>query len=222
MVDYCTSAQIFSFLQLGTTSGYSGLTDFSASTVPTKVQVEEMIVESEDEINQQTMNSWKSETVTKEYHTIDRPTIRYEGTKIFMGNRNITTLSSPTDKLEVWTGTSGNDGWEDYLITRTEGRNKDYWINNQDGILFIKTYPRYFRRTFDVRLTYRFTELTVKKDIEKACIRLTAISLASSDDKSILFPEGSSNIPLPDKATKWQEQADKIINSNRELKVAII
>ena len=39
---------------------------------------------------------------------------------------------------------------------------------------------------------------------------------------SILFPEGSSNIPLVDKRTIWQREADKIIQNNRELKVAII
>lgn len=199
------------------------LKKFDGTTKPTKTQVEEMIEQSEDEINQLTMNSWKSETVTKEYHTIDNPTLRYEGIKIFMGNRNIKTLSTGDgDKLEVWTSTSDNDGWEDYLVTRTEGRNNDYWINQQDGILWIRTYPRIIKRTFDVRLTYRFSELTVKKDIEKACIRLTAIAIVESDDKSILFPEGSSNIPLIDKRTIWQREANKIIQSNRELKVAII
>lgn len=213
IVDYCTASQVSAFLQVPA---------FSGSTTPTATQVEEFIVQSEDEINQNTLNSWKTETVTKEYHTIDFPTIRYEGIKIFMGNRNITTLASGTDVLEVWTGTSDNDGWEDYLLTRTEGRNNDYWVNEQDGILWLRTYPRIFRRTFDVRITYRFGEPTVKKDIEKACIRLTAIAIIQSDDKSILFPEGSSNIPLLDKRTIWQREANKIIQNNRELKVAII
>ena len=209
---YCTSDQVSAFLQIP---------KFDGTTTPTKTEVEEMIVESEDEINQQTMNSWKSKTITKEYHTIDYPTMRYEGTRIFMENRNITTLSTPTDKLEVWTGTSDNDGWEDYLITRTEGRNNDYWIDQQDGILWIRTYPRIIKRTFDVRLTYRFGEPSVPGDIKKACIRLTALAVISSDDKSILFPEGSSNIPLPDKREIWQAEADKIIERNTELKVAV-
>ena len=137
-----------------------------------------------------------------------------------MGNRNITTLSTGDgDKLEVYTG--GSD-FEDYLVTRNEGRDKDYWVNEQEGILWLRTYPRIFRRSFDVRLTYRFKEPTLKKDIEKACIRLTAIAIVESDDKSILFPEGSSNIPLMDKRTIWQREANKIIQNNRELKLAVI
>ena len=210
MVDYCTSDQVAAFLQV---------TAFTTSTTPKKAEVEEEIVRSEDEINRATMNSWKSKTITKEYHTIKRAVHRYEGTQIFMENRNITTLVTGSgDKLEVWNGSE----WEDYLVTRTEGRDNDYWVNEQDGILWIRTYPRYLRRTFDVRLTYRFTEPTITKDIEKACIRLTAIALIGSDDKSLLFPEGSSNVPLSDKISNWQAEADKIIQNNRELKVAIL
>lgn len=215
---YCSSGQIFSFLQLGTTSGYAGKTDFDTTTTPTKLQVEEWIVDAEAEINQRTMNSWKTQTITKEYHTIKPPTIRYEGSKIFMQHRNITTFSSSTDKLEVWNGSE----WEDYLISRNEGRNNDYWVNEVDGILFLRTYPRYIQRTNNVRLTYRFGEPTVKSDIRKACIRLAAITAIQSDDKSLMVPEGAQNIPLFEKTKIWQREADKIIQDNREIKNAIL
>lgn len=212
MVDptYCTSSQVAAFLQVP---------KFNATTSPTKEEVDEMIIESEDDINRQTLNSWKSKTITKEYHTIKPAIHRYEGTQIFIDNRNITALSTGDgDKLEVFNGSE----WEDYLVSRTEGRTNDYWINLIDGIIWLKTYPRILRRTNDVRLTYRFKEPSVPGDIKRACIRLTAISIIESDDKSILFPEGSSNIPLTTKSEKWQERADKIIQNNRELKVAIL
>ena len=207
-VIYCTAANVAAFMQLPA---------FSGSTTPTKEQVEDWIVEAEDEINSQTMNSWKSKSITNEYHTIKPPVIRYEGTQIFIENRNITTLVTPTDKLEVWNGSD----WEDYLITRTEGRTNDYWINEVDGILWLRTYPRILRRTFDVRLTYRFSD-TLNSEITKACIRLTAVAVIQSDDKSILIPEGSQNIPLFEKTKIWQAEADKIIQNNREIKTAIL
>lgn len=210
---YCTSDQVAAFLQVP---------KFDGTTAPTETEVEEMIVQSEDEINQQTMNSWKSKSITNEYHTIGRPEIYYEGVKIFMANRNVTTLTTPTDKLEVWTGVGSNDGWEDYLVSRTEGRNNDYWVDEQDGIIWIRTYPRYLKRKFNLRITYRFGEPNLPGDIQKACIRLTAIAILQSDDKSILMPEGSSNIPLVDKTNLWQKEADKIIQNNRELKIAIL
>ena len=218
MVDYCSSANVFAFLQLGTTSGFTG-TDFTTNTTPSKTQVEEWIVEAEDKINRRTLNSWKSKTITKEYHTIKPPTRYYEGTKIFIGNRNITTLASGSgDKIEVWNGSE----WEDYLVSRTEGRNKDYWVSEVDGILWLRTYPRILRRDNDVRLTYRFKEPSVPGDIKTACIRLTAITAIQSDDKSLLIPEGSQNIPLFEKTKIWKREASEIIQDNRELKNAIL
>jgi len=192
---------------------------FTTGTTPTKVQVEEWITEAEDDINRGTMNSWKSKTITKEYHTIKPAVIRYEGTQIYIKNRNITTFASGSgDKIEVWNGST----WEDYLTSRTEGRTNDYWVNEVDGILWLRTYPRTLRRTHDVRLTYRFTETSVATDIRKACIRLAAITVIQSDDKSILIPEGSQNIPLFEKTGIWQKEADKIIQNNREIKNAIL
>ena len=217
MVDYCTSAQVFAFLQLATTGGLGG-TDFTTNTTPKKATVEEWIVEAEDEINQQTMNSWKTISVVDEIHTIKNPTRYYEGSQIFLEHRNITTFATPTDKLEVWNGSTD----EDYLITRTEGRNSDYWVDEKLGVLWLRTYPRILSRTFDVKITYRFGEAAVPGDIRKACIRLAAIALIQSDDKSIVIPEGSQNIPLFEKTEIWQAQADKIIKSNTEIKNAIL
>lgn len=207
---YCSSDQVAAFLQVPT---------FDGTTSPTKTDVDSLILENTELIEQKTMNAWRETIVTKEYHTIKYPNIRYEGTKIFFENRNIKTLdSNEGDLLEVFNGST----WENYLTTRNEGRTKDYWVDEEDGILWIRTYPRYIKRTFDIRLTYRFGENNLSKDIRKACIRLTAADILQSDDKSVLFPEGSSNIPLPDKASKWERQAKEIIRDNRELKVVII
>lgn len=207
---YCTPSQVAAFLQVP---------DFNTTTSPTKTEVDSLILENTELIEQKTMNSWRETTVTNEYHTIGIPEIRYEGVKIYLENRNIKTFdTNEGDKLEVFNGSV----WENYLTTRTEGRNNDYWIDKEDGILWIRTYPRYIKRKFDVRLTYRFGENNLSKDIRKACIRLTASDILQSDDKSILFPEGSSNIPYVDKAAKWERQAKEIIQNNRELKVAIL
>ena len=118
--------------------------------------------------------------------------------------------------LEVWNGSE----WEDYLLTRTEGRNNDYWMNEEEGILWLRTYPRYITRTHNVRLTYRFKELTVPGDIKRACVLLTARNILQNDDQSVIFPEGSSSIAQGDKSDKWQEQAEVIIGRNREIKNA--
>ena len=160
---YVTAAQVKSFLQLTTA--------FSGSTTPTQTEVEDWINNNEDDIDQSTGHAWRTVTITKEQHHLEIPHYQLrDGSEIFLLHRSIKTLTSGTDKLEVWDGTQ----YLDYLANKTEGRNKDYWANDQDGIIFIKTYPAYLPRTFGVRITYRYGETTVKKDIRKACMLMTA------------------------------------------------
>ncbi len=87
------------------------------------------------------------------------------------------------------------------------------------GIVFIKTFPRTVPRNFAVRVTYRFGETSVPKQIKKCCILLTALDILQSEDRSILLPEGTSNLSYQEKANRWEKQAMQIIASNKELKV---
>ncbi len=210
---YATSDQVAAFLQV---------TAFSESTSPTKAQVEEWINEAEGEIEENTMHAWQTKTITEEAHDLKSTAYRnYDGTQIFLAHRKIKELSSDdNDKLEIWNGSE----YEDYLVTRTEGRNNDYWFDKTLGIIFIKTYPApfYSSRTLNLRVTYRYGEATVKTDIRKAAIRLAAIAVIQSDDCSVLVREGGDNIPLTTKTEKWQAEADKIISKNRELKLAVL
>lgn len=213
---YCTSADVFTFLQLGASSdvNFTGKTDFDSTTNPTNLTVEGWINESEDYIDQETMHAWRAVTVTKEQHHLEAPHYQLrDGSEIKLLHRNIRTLTSGTDLLEVWDGTQ----YLDYLANKTEGRNSDYWANEQDGFIFIKTYPAYTPRTFGVRVTYRFGDSTVPGDIKRACVLLTSIHFLQSEDRSVLLPEGSSNIPYQTKSDKWQEKVDEIMDKRREI-----
>ena len=218
VVVYCTSAQLFTFLQLGASSdvNFTGKTDFDTNTNPTKITVEEWINESEDHIDQETMHAWRSVTITNEQHHLEVPHYQLrDGSEIKLLHRNIKTLTSGTDLLEVWDGSQ----YLDYLANKTEGRNKDYWVNEEMGFVFIKTYPSYLPRTFGVRVTYRFGDSTVPGDIKRACIFLTAIHFLQGEDRSVLLPEGTSNISYNTKIDKWQERAEDIMDRRRELMV---
>lgn len=216
---YCTSQQIFSFMQLGQSSDqdFQDKTDFDANTHPTKEEVDEWIEESVDEIDQYTMHAWRETVVDFETHHLEFPQYqRRDGSEIFLFNREIKSLSSASgDKLEVWNGTE----YEDYLVTRNEGRNKDYWFDEKMGVIFIKTFPAYLPRNFGVRIKYRFGETAIPNDIKRACIFLTARNLIQSEDRSVLLPEGSSNIPIESKSDKWERKAFKLLGRRRELKV---
>ncbi len=210
---YCSLAQVASFM---------GVPTFSSSTEPSDAQVVEFIENNQDLIDIETQHAWRSVTVTSELHTIKYTSDNYrDGAQIFLGHRIIATLSSGSgDALTVWNGTID----EDYLTTRTEGRNNDWWIDLQTGILFIKTFPApfYSGRRYTVNVTYRYGDTTVATDIRKACTLLTAVDVLSSDDRSVLLPEGTQNIGLNDKFEKWQDQANRIIEKRKEWPIAII
>ena len=207
MATYCSSEDVANFLQVPL---------FTASTTPTNTQVEDLIENNEDYIDSETMHSWRETTISEETHHLEFPEYQLrDGTSIFLNHRLIKTFNSSTDKIEVWNGES----WEDYLTTRTEGRNQDFWVDYKMGILFIKSFPRTVPRNFAVRVTYRFGEDSVPRQIKKCCILLTALDILQSEDRTILFPEGSSNLPYTDKAERWEKQALQIISSNKEVKV---
>jgi hypothetical protein len=206
-VVYCTASDVGSFIN----------NTFSSVTDPTTTEVESFIAENEDYIDNQTNHAWRSKTITEETHHLEKPAYQLrDGIQVFLNHRKIRTFSSASgDKLEVWNGST----WEDFILNRAEGREKDYWVDYQMGILFIKSYALFLPRNFGVRVTYRFGETSVPKDIKKACKLLTAVDLTEGDDRSILFPEGTSNIPLPDKARRWTEEAEKIISRYKEMVV---
>lgn len=204
-------------MQLGSSTdpNFTGQTDFTASTTPTKTEVEEWINSSEDFVDRETMHAWRNVTVTKETHHLHQPSYqRRDGTEIFLNHRNIRTLTSGTDLLEVW---DGNE-FLDYLANKTEGRNNDYWVDEQLGLVFIKSHSAYLPRNFAVRISYRYGETSVTNDIKRACILLTAADILESDDRTVLLPEGTSNLGFESKAKRWRERAENIIARNREVK----
>ena len=215
---YCLSSDIFSFLQMASNSDptFLGKTDFSASTQPTKTEVDAWINETEDDIDRTTMHAWRAIEATEEPHHLKKPVYQVrDGSCVKLLHRNIRTLTSGTDLLEVWDGSN----WVDYLSTKVEGRNKDYWVDEKLGMVFIKTYPIYLSRTLGVRVTYRYGETSVPKDIRRACVLGTAVHMLQSEDRSVLLPEGTSNISYNKKIEDWEKRYDKILSDRRELPV---
>ncbi|MCP6727492.1 MAG: hypothetical protein KJI69_05790 [Patescibacteria group bacterium] len=216
MDEYCSSADVFVFLQLGASSdvNFTGKTDFDANTNPTKTTVDRWIDESADYIDQETMHAWRTVTVTKEQHHLEIPHYQLrDGSEIKLLHRNIKTLTAGTDLLEVWDGTQ----YLDYLANKTEGRNNDYWVNEQNGVIFVKTYPAYLPRTFGIRVTYRFGDTTIPGSIRRACVLFTAVHFLQSEDRSVLLPEGSSNISYDTKSEKWEKKAEQLIEKKKEI-----
>lgn len=208
MVDYCSVEDVQGFLQLS-----SG---FSTSSVPTKASVEARIEEAEDFIDNFTGNAWRSVSVVNEYHEFGVVGSVYDyssGFPVFLNHRNVKALDSGEgDKVEVWDGGS----WVDWLSSdsREEGRSKDFWLRYEDGVLYIRNYSKF---PIMVRVSYRFGESVVPKDIRKACILLVCIDLVESDDRSVLLPDvGSSQVSYSNKLDRWQARVDSILSNRKE------
>lgn len=199
---YATPAQVASLLQT---------TTFSSSTKPTETQVETIINRKEDEIDNRTGHAWREASVSNEYHDIKFDYQRDTGIPIFLNHRSVRTLTSGTDTLEIWTGSE----WEEWVANKTEGRNDDYWVDYENGIVYLLTH--YWRKKKAVRVSYRYGESAVDGDIEEACAKMAAIDVLTSEDWSVRLPEGTTGTPYSSRISQWKEDIDRIINNRSEI-----
>lgn len=204
-VTYCTHSDVSGFLQTPA---------FSVSTTPTSTIIEDRINEAEDFIDSETGHAWRSVTVTNEYHDVAGVYERGIGFPIYLDHRAVKSLANASgDKLEVWDGSS----WVDWLTesSREEGRDKDYWLRYEMGVLYIRSS---YAKPVSVRITYRYGETSVPKDIKKAAVLLTAIDVISSDDRSVQIAESNSQVNYLNKIEKWEAQVKTILDKRREFR----
>ena len=216
---YCTSLEIAEFLQVNDGA------DFSTSTKPKKTTVEAAINRVEDIIDGIIQHSWRAISITNEYHDYLIPSFahrrpfgwvrgRQPDRGIYLKHRAIRSFVSGTNKIEIWTGST----WVDLALDANgyiEGRSDDFWIDYEGGVIyFIDETPAIGKKT--CRITYDYGETSVDGDIKEICILLTAITLLSSEDRSVFVVEGMDNLGLDSKATSWKEQADKLLERRKE------
>ena len=95
----------------------------------------------------------------------------------------------------------------DYFGSTTgdEARLRDWWCDYDLGIIYFNnTYP-YFTWN-SVKCSYVYGERYVEKAIEDICTKMVAMDLLLSDDRSVLMPEGTTNIDLGAKYQLFKTQ----------------
>tara|TARA_R110002020_G_scaffold14091_2_gene50125 strand:+ start:21708 stop:23309 length:1602 start_codon:yes stop_codon:yes gene_type:complete len=89
--------------------------------------------------------------------------------------------------------------------TGDEGRLKDWWFDPEMGIIYFNnSYP--FFEWNAVKVTYVYGERYVEKAIDDICTKLVAMDLLTADDRSVLIPEGTTNIDLGSKYQLFKQQ----------------
>lgn len=175
--------------------------------------VEEMIGEWSTEFDKKTNHSWRDNQVIDEYHDFSGFYRWWSGRPISLTYNNVKSLDSAKgDKLEIWDGNQ----WEDWVSdsTKTEGRNGDYWV--EGGKLWV--YRRFWLTGHPrIRVTYRYGEDSVHKDVQRAVAKRVAAELLESDQYTQLIPGGGDDASPTEIANSWKEEFERTVRSNRHI-----
>jgi hypothetical protein len=207
---YCTVDDVANIL--GHPDGF-----FDVNSTPSSTTITKFIERAQDKIDSTTAHAWRETTVTNEY--IDPSSIYRYGTGIRfdLTHRSIKQFSSGSgDKIEVWDGSS----WVDYVATKTEGRNKDYWVDYENGSIFLMGTFNLLHHGF--RVTYRYGESTVSNSINEACAMMAAISVLNSPEyAAISFTDDGGSNRQTDSARieYWKDTIKNILENNTEFQV---
>lgn len=124
--------------------------DFDGNSEPTKANIENLIKEAESRIDTDTGKTWRLTQETEELHNIEFDYMYDTGKPVYLNFRDMKTFdSNEGDLLEVWNGSA----WENWLSTRTEARNRDFWVDYTQGIVYFNTF--FLRKDAAIRVTYR-------------------------------------------------------------------
>lgn len=207
---YCSAVDVANIL---------GLSGFPADGAVTSAYVEDLIAREEDYVDRITNEAYKSTSVTEYSDFISRDYKINTGYPVYLGHANIFTLTSASgDKLEVWDGST----YEDLLVTGTEGRNADYWVDTTRGIVWIMNRGYIMNIPQGIRVTYRYGNVAaVPGDVRNATALRVAAQLILQDGTTALLQEGAEAVTPQDRANAFIARSDKILNGRRGFRAAL-
>jgi hypothetical protein len=193
---------------------------FSGTSFPTDDNVIATIEDVQDEIDHITKHAWREKTVTNEFFDFSKEyPVNYlhldPGIPIFLRHREVREMGTASgDKLEIW---DGGTAYTDYVATKTKGRNNDFWLDTERGILYVKIiYPFFTQKA--AKITYRYGASVVPKDIRRATSYMVAIELLQNDiNTNILGDTGQPQLDYATRINQMQAKVDKILKNRSEI-----
>jgi len=207
---YCTRNEVAAFLQVA---------DFGNTTTPSDSDVDSFITMSMSRVEELTNHAWataRAKVVTNERARIQlvRSNVINSRGRIQLAHYPIVDLTSGTDKLNVWNGSS----YREYVAnetgtnTVTDSVNKAWWVDTERGIVYINNYATMNMMNsspqgVDAYVTYRYATASTPDDIKLATIYFTAAMIAMNDD----------SMDNAARSQRFEEMAMKILKDNRRL-----
>ena len=220
---FCSTSDVFTFLQLGNIVGTPGnpATDFSSTTTPSKDTVEGFIQAAESRIDYMTRKSWRPAYVAEEYHDF---------------NLNGFKLDRPDPykiiSLDIWDG----GDWE----TKNTGRGQDYFLLKEVGMVHFSRYfllPARFMSynapiwrfgggefMMPVKVSYlagRDIHADARESgiVHEAARKLAAIEVIRSADFGTLVVSGADRIQLLQRVESWSMEVELMLDTLRAFEV---
>ena len=193
-----------------------GIPAFTNSTNVTLNHVIDLIKRAQDDIDSRTNHAWRNRrsydpqnTDDYEWHPIKHKWRPGAGIPIFLNHTHIRSF----DEFGVWNGSS----YDNYITGKTEGRASDWWLENTEGILWIKSIAK-TPEDKKIRVRYRYGEKSVPKDIEDVCTKIVVIDLMISDSRTLLVPGGEarSSLSIESQIKEWRHDVERTLSRYHE------
>jgi len=208
---YVTTKGVFEFLQL---NNVTNTTDFTSTTIPSKISVEAYINEAQSYIDMNTRKSWRPNYIVDEHHEFN-----LSGLKLHMPD------PQSIISLKIWDGAD----WE----VKTQGRKSDYFFVPVTGMVHFARYfllPARFQSynapvwrwgggefSQPIKITYLAgrdinTDITQGGIVQDVCKKLAAIDVIRNADFGQMAVSGMDRVTLSERVQQWQEECEDRID----------
>ena len=215
---YCSTMDVFNLLQL---KNITDTTDFTTTTVPSKLNVEQFIEAAQSKIEYATRKSWRPHYIAEEYHDFNLNGFRLRRNDAYK-----------IISLEIWDG--GDWG------AKTEGRTGDFFLAPDVGMVYFSRYfllPARFQSynapvwrfgggefTNPIRVTYLAGRDIHTNPFEAGVIydtakKIAAIEVMRSSDFGQLTVSGADRVNMLQKIEGWEKEIEDRVDQMRSWEI---
>ena len=108
-----------------------------------------------------------------------------------------------------------NSTYVDWIATKTEGRADDFHVDYEEGIIWLKSGSTIYTNR-PLRVTYRFGETIITKDIQDLATKMVAIKILTS---SRFVAEGLSSSQVAEQIRMWRDDIENLTHRRTEFQV---